>query len=157
MIITVTKERFIDEFERCGKKDQFSREALESLFEYFEKRKYDRDWEDELDVETICREWDELNREEFLKGFAEIYIPEYWDVLIEDVKMHKGLKEAIKKLTYRLSMDTPVLWTMRGCGCIGIFDGYWFPHPISTGEKTENIGFWSTEKGISYVVKTEGY
>ena len=59
MYITINSASgFMDEFHRMGRGDQFSYEALESLF-YF----YDELEDFELDVIAICCEWTEYENE----------------------------------------------------------------------------------------------
>ena len=58
MIYTqVTKSSFIDAFKRSSRKDQFSYEALEAIFEYLEDYSNDTGENVELDIVAICCEW----------------------------------------------------------------------------------------------------
>ena len=54
MYITVDQATFVRQFEAYGRADQFSNEALEALFEY-----YDELEDCELDVISICCDWTE--------------------------------------------------------------------------------------------------
>lgn len=56
--------QFRDAFHRAGRADQFSYEALELLFDYFEEL----DPEMELDVVAICCDYAELTPLEILEG-----------------------------------------------------------------------------------------
>lgn len=56
---TVTLSRFIEAFEKCGRGNQFSRPALQSLFEWVEGLETDTGEETELDPIAICCEWAE--------------------------------------------------------------------------------------------------
>ena len=59
MYITINSaSAFMDEFSRMGRGDQFSYEALESLFDF-----YDEIEDFELDVIAVCCEWTEYENE----------------------------------------------------------------------------------------------
>ena len=59
MHITVDFSMFADAFRRMGRVDQFSREALEALFEYIENYEEDTGIRVELDVIGLCCEFTE--------------------------------------------------------------------------------------------------
>lgn len=59
MHINVTSAMFADAFRRMGREDQFSREALEALFEYIENYEEDTGIRVELDVLGLCCEFTE--------------------------------------------------------------------------------------------------
>ena len=59
MHITVTSAMFADAFRRMGRENQFSREALEALFEYIENYEEDTGIRVELDVVGLCCEFTE--------------------------------------------------------------------------------------------------
>ena len=59
MHITVTSAMFADAFRRMGRENQFSREALEALFEYLENYEEDTGDRVELDVVALCCEFTE--------------------------------------------------------------------------------------------------
>ena len=59
MHITVDFSMFADAFRRMGREDQFSREALEALFEYIENYEEDTGIRVELDVIGLCCEFTE--------------------------------------------------------------------------------------------------
>ena len=59
MHINVTSAMFADAFRRMGREDQFSREALEALFEYIENYEEDTGSSVELDVVGLCCEFTE--------------------------------------------------------------------------------------------------
>ena len=59
MHINVTSAMFADAFRRMGREDQFSREALEALFEYIENYEEDTGSRVELDVVGLCCEFTE--------------------------------------------------------------------------------------------------
>jgi hypothetical protein len=55
----VTSHSFIEAF--CGRETQFTRPALEALFQYFEQVEEDTDTEITLDPITICCQWAEYS------------------------------------------------------------------------------------------------
>ena len=59
MHITVDFSMFADAFRRMGRENQFSREALEALFEYIENYEEDTGIRVELDVLGLCCEFTE--------------------------------------------------------------------------------------------------
>ena len=61
MHINVTSAMFADAFRRMGREDQFSREALEALFEYIENYEEDTGIRVELDVIGLCCEFTEYS------------------------------------------------------------------------------------------------
>ena len=65
MYITVDQATFVRQFEAYGRADQFSNEALEALFEY-----YDELEDCELDVISICCDWTEYeDMQEAIEAF----------------------------------------------------------------------------------------
>lgn len=56
MYTTVTRMDFHDAFNKAGRGNQFSYEALDTLFDYYEDME---DGEEELDVIKTCCEWTE--------------------------------------------------------------------------------------------------
>ena len=59
MHITVDFSMFADAFRRMGREDQFSREALEALFNYLEDYEQDTGEDIELDVIGLCSDFTE--------------------------------------------------------------------------------------------------
>ena len=59
MHITVTSDMFADAFRRMGRDDQFSRDALEALFNYLEEYEQDTGDDLELDVIGLCCDFTE--------------------------------------------------------------------------------------------------
>jgi hypothetical protein len=51
---TISKEEFIEAFDRMGRGGQFSVEAREAMFNYFEEMEADAGMEMELDVIAVC-------------------------------------------------------------------------------------------------------
>lgn len=60
MKITVTESMFCEQFKRV-RPDQFSRKALEALFEYYELSERENGEELELDVVSVCCDWTEYD------------------------------------------------------------------------------------------------
>ena len=86
MIDTITKYSFQDAFHKMGRKDQFSYEGLDALFDYFEMLEEDTDQKIEFDVIAICCEYSEY---ENLKDFQDNYGDEYES--LEDIENNTTL------------------------------------------------------------------
>jgi len=65
----ISKIDFIDEFKAYGRQDQFSREGLGELYDYFIEYEETCDDEIELDVIGICCEFAEDTIENVLKQY----------------------------------------------------------------------------------------
>ena len=59
MHTSVTSAMFADAFRRMGRENQFSREALEALFNYLEEYEQDTGEDLELDVIALCCDFTE--------------------------------------------------------------------------------------------------
>ena len=70
MIQTITVSDFRDAFERMGRKDQFSYEALEIIFDYIEEYEQDSGEQVELDVIAICCDWSEDSPENIADQYS---------------------------------------------------------------------------------------
>lgn len=66
---TISKYDFRQAFSDAGRKEQFSYEALDLLFEYFEQVEDDTGEEIELDVIAICCEYAEGTAEEIAESY----------------------------------------------------------------------------------------
>jgi len=66
MYLRITFSEFCDAIRRHGCEDQFSNEALEALFDYFEQYEEDTGEKIELDIPTICCNYAESTVDEFL-------------------------------------------------------------------------------------------
>lgn len=67
MYTTINSSSFHDAFIRMGRKDQFSYEAREALFNYLEQLEEDIDQQIELDVIALCCDYAEYdNLEDFI-------------------------------------------------------------------------------------------
>lgn len=61
IVQTVNLYHFREAFRLAGRKDQFSYEALEAIFDYMEEYSEDTGEDVELDVISICCEWAEAH------------------------------------------------------------------------------------------------
>ena len=109
MHITVTSAMFADAFRRMGREDQFSREALEALFEYIENYEEDTGSSVELDVVGLCCEFTEYTTAVEAAsdyGFTtELEAEDYEDVeSYEDAKEEEAL-EWLQDRTEVISFD----------------------------------------------------
>jgi hypothetical protein len=68
---TSTAHTFRNAFVDMGRKDQFSLEALEALFEYYEELSEDTGEHIELDVIGICCEWSEMTSQDVADEYGE--------------------------------------------------------------------------------------
>ena len=97
MHINVNFDMFADAFRRMGREDQFSREALEALFEYIENYEEDTGIRVELDVIGLCCEFTEYESAITAAadyGFtSELEAEDYEDVeSYEDAKEEEALE-----------------------------------------------------------------
>lgn len=65
--LEVTKQMFIEEFKRCGRGEQFSREGLEALFDYLENLSEECNEDIDLDVISLCCSYTETTLAQFKK------------------------------------------------------------------------------------------
>ena len=63
---------FKDEFIQMGRKENFSYEALNSLFGWYEELEQDTGEEIELDVIAICCDWTETQHDDLYKEYSHI-------------------------------------------------------------------------------------
>lgn len=66
MIQTMTFTNFYDAFKNSSRKDSFSREALELIFEYIEETDADQ----EFDLVGICCDYEEASLDDFLNDYS---------------------------------------------------------------------------------------
>lgn len=109
MHITVNSSMLVDAFRRMGRENQFSREALEALFEYIENYEEDTGTRVELDVVGLCCEFTEYENaiaaaEDY--GFtSELEADDYEDAeSYEDAKEDEAL-EWLQDRTEVISFD----------------------------------------------------
>ena len=78
---TIDKYDFVNEFEKYGRGNQFTRAGLHTLFEYLEDLEQAIDEEIELDVIALCCEYTEYSSiEEFKKDYDYEDIEEIEDI-----------------------------------------------------------------------------
>ena len=113
MHITVDFSMFADAFRRMGREDQFSREALESLFNYLEDYEQDTGEDLELDVIALCCEFTEYENaitaaEDY--GFTtELEAEDYEDAeSYEDAKENEAL-DWLQDRTEVISFDSGLI------------------------------------------------
>lgn len=70
MIQIVRLSDFRSAFANMGRKDQFSYEGLELIFDYIEDYERDNSEQIELDVIAICCEWNELSAEDIINQYS---------------------------------------------------------------------------------------
>lgn len=80
IVQTLTKYDFVEAFKQSSRKDQFSYEALEAIFEYLEDYSNDTGENVELDIVAICCDWVEMTWQEV----AQSYNVDLSDVVDED-------------------------------------------------------------------------
>ena len=83
IVQTMTKSSFIDAFTHSSRKDQFSYEALEAIFEYLEEYSDSTSEPVELDIVGVCCDWSE----EGWEGIAKDYIIDLSDCESEQDKI----------------------------------------------------------------------
>lgn len=64
IVQTLSKSSFIDAFKQSSRKDQFSYEALEAIFDYLENYSDDTGGIVEFDMVGICCDWAEMTWQE---------------------------------------------------------------------------------------------
>ena len=69
IVQTLSKSSFIDAFKQSSRKDQFSYEALETIFDYLEKYSDSTGEPVEFDIVGICCEWSECTWEEIVRDY----------------------------------------------------------------------------------------
>jgi len=69
MIQTITLSDFRTAFHNMGRKDQFSYEGLELIFDYIEEYEQDSGEQLELDVIAICCDWAEDTPEDIAAAY----------------------------------------------------------------------------------------
>lgn len=77
-----TASQFVDQFNACGRGDQFSYDALVALFDYYDQ--FDENIE--MDVIGLCCEWQEFDS---LEDLADAYDVQFAEEQLQDVEAHK--------------------------------------------------------------------
>lgn len=70
IVQTLSKSSFIDAFKHSSRKNQFSYDALEAIFEYMEDYSNDTGENVELDVVAICCEWSESKWSDIAREYS---------------------------------------------------------------------------------------
>lgn len=71
MIKNIGFGEFVNEFAEMGRGSQFSYNALQELFDYYESLEDETDEPVEFDVIGICVDWTEYELEELVEQFAD--------------------------------------------------------------------------------------
>lgn len=113
MHINVNSDMFVDAFRHMGCENNFSREALEALFEYIENYEEDTGIRVELDVIGLCCEFTEYEKAITAAadyGFtSELEAEDYEDVeSYEDAKEEEAL-EWLQDRTEVISFDSGLI------------------------------------------------
>lgn len=69
IVQTLTKSAFIDAFKQSSRKDQFSCEALEAIFDYLEEYSDSTGENVEFDIVGICCDWAEMKWNEIVSSY----------------------------------------------------------------------------------------
>lgn len=70
IVQTLSKHSFIDAFKQSSRKDQFSYEALEAIFEYLEDYSDSTGEPVEFDLVGICCEWAEAHWSDIAREYS---------------------------------------------------------------------------------------
>jgi hypothetical protein len=93
IVMMLSFSDFVDQFDKMGRKDQYSINALRELYDYYNDDDFLAVGDNfyELDVVGICCDWTEYNKQEFLKYF-DISLEDYCIESIEDFGFLKAEK-----------------------------------------------------------------
>lgn len=69
IVQTLTKSSFVDAFKQSSRKDQFSYEALEAIFDYLEEYSDSTGENVEFDIVGICCDWAEMTWNEIAASY----------------------------------------------------------------------------------------
>jgi len=70
IVQTLSKYSFVEAFKQSSRKDQFSYEALEAIFDYLEDYSDNTGEPVELDIVAICCEWAEMTWKEIAVSYG---------------------------------------------------------------------------------------
>ena len=95
MILTLTKDNFIEAFKRSSeRKDQFSYNALCALFDYYEELEESTGEKVEFDMVAICCEWCEYETAlEWAENYFTFSVSD-----IDNISMEDAEQEALRYL-----------------------------------------------------------
>lgn len=114
MHIAVTSAMFADAFRSMGRENQFSREALEALFNYLEEYEQDTGEDLELDVTDLCCNFTEYKTAveavaDYYGFTSELEAEDYEDAeSYEDAREEESL-EWLKDRTEVISFDSGLI------------------------------------------------
>lgn len=69
IVQTLTKSSFVDAFKQSSRKDQFSYEALEAIFDYLDEYSDSTGETVEFDMISICCDWSEMTWQEIAQAY----------------------------------------------------------------------------------------
>jgi hypothetical protein len=70
IVQTISKSSFIDAFKQSSRKDQFSYEALEAIFDYLEDYSDSTGEPVEFDIVGICCDWAEMHWSDVAREYS---------------------------------------------------------------------------------------
>lgn len=70
IVQTLSKSSFIDAFKQSSRKDQFSYEALEAIFDYLEEYSDSTEENVEFDIVGICCDWSEMTWQDVAMAYG---------------------------------------------------------------------------------------
>ena len=70
IVQTLSKSSFIDAFKQSSRKDQFSYEALEAIFDYLEEYSDSTGEPVEFDIVGICCDWSEMTWQDVAMSYG---------------------------------------------------------------------------------------
>ena len=70
IVQTLSKSSFIDAFKQSSRKDQFSYDALTTIFDYLDEYSNDTGETVELDIVGVCCDWSESNWSEVARDYS---------------------------------------------------------------------------------------
>lgn len=79
IVQTLTKSAFVDAFKQSSRKDQFSYEALEAIFDYLEEYSDSTGENVEFDIVAICCEWAEAHWSDIASDYSIMFDDEMTD------------------------------------------------------------------------------
>jgi hypothetical protein len=83
IVQTINKHSFIDAFKQSSRKEQFSYEALEAIFEYLDQLSEDVG-NIELDIVSVCCDWSEMTAEEVIRSYPDEFDPQDLSIMSEE-------------------------------------------------------------------------
>lgn len=86
IVQTLTKSCFVSAFKQSSRKDQFSYEALEAIFDYLEEYSNSTGENVEFDIIAICCDWTEAHWSDIAK---------FYGILFDDEMTEDDKQEAV--------------------------------------------------------------